>query len=77
MAERGLFSGVFARGGADTGDRAWLTAMLHTEAALARALERAGLAPLSGCLWRPRPRMRDDCSPPPAPEGQHGRRQQH
>ncbi len=45
VAERGLFSGVFARGGADTGDRAWLTAMLATEAALARALERAGLAP--------------------------------
>jgi len=45
VAERGLFSGVFARGGADTGDRAWLAAMLHTEAALARALERAGLAP--------------------------------
>jgi 3-carboxy-cis,cis-muconate cycloisomerase len=45
VAEPGLFSGVFARGGADTGDRAWLTAMLDTEAALARALERAGLAP--------------------------------
>jgi 3-carboxy-cis,cis-muconate cycloisomerase len=45
MAERGLFGGVFARGGADTGDQAWLTAMLRTEAALARALERAGLAP--------------------------------
>src|SRR5262247_3649192 len=45
MAERGLFSGVFAHGVADTGDQAWLTAMLHTEAALARALERAGLAP--------------------------------
>jgi 3-carboxy-cis,cis-muconate cycloisomerase len=44
MAERGLFGGVFARGGADTGDRAWLTAMLQTEAALARAVERAGLA---------------------------------
>jgi 3-carboxy-cis,cis-muconate cycloisomerase len=45
----GLFGGVFARGaargGADTGDRAWLQAMLDTEAALARALERAGLAP--------------------------------
>ena len=41
MAERGLFDGVFARGGADTGDRAWLTAMLQIEAALARALERA------------------------------------
>jgi 3-carboxy-cis,cis-muconate cycloisomerase len=45
VAERGLFGGVFAHGGADTGDQAWLTAMLHTEAALARALERAGLAP--------------------------------
>jgi 3-carboxy-cis,cis-muconate cycloisomerase len=45
MAERGLFDGVFARGAADTGDQAWLTAMLQTEAALARALERAGLAP--------------------------------
>jgi 3-carboxy-cis,cis-muconate cycloisomerase len=45
MAERGLFDGVFARGGAGTGDRAWLTALLQTEAALARALERAGLAP--------------------------------
>jgi 3-carboxy-cis,cis-muconate cycloisomerase len=40
----GLFGGVFARGGADTGDRAWLQAMLDTEAALARALEQAGLA---------------------------------
>jgi 3-carboxy-cis,cis-muconate cycloisomerase len=45
MAERGLFGGVFARGDVDTGDQAWLTAMLDTEAALARALERAGLAP--------------------------------
>jgi hypothetical protein len=45
MAEPGLFDGVFARGGAGTGDQAWLTAMLQTEAALARALERAGLAP--------------------------------
>jgi 3-carboxy-cis,cis-muconate cycloisomerase len=45
MAERGLFDGVFARGGADTGHQAWLAAMLQTEAALARALERAGLAP--------------------------------
>jgi 3-carboxy-cis,cis-muconate cycloisomerase len=45
VADRGLFGGVFAHGGADTGDRAWLAAMLHTEAALARALERAGLAP--------------------------------
>jgi 3-carboxy-cis,cis-muconate cycloisomerase len=45
VAERGLFGGVFARGGGGTGDQAWLTAMLQTEAALARALERAGLAP--------------------------------
>ena len=40
----GLFGGVFARGGADLSDAAWLQAMLDTEAALARALERAGLA---------------------------------
>ncbi|HEV3379571.1 MAG TPA: lyase family protein [Trebonia sp.] len=40
-----LFGGVFGRGGADTSDTAWLQAMLDTEAALARALERAGLAP--------------------------------
>jgi 3-carboxy-cis,cis-muconate cycloisomerase len=45
VAGPGLFGGVFAHGGVDTGDRAWLAAMLHTEAALARALERAGLAP--------------------------------
>jgi 3-carboxy-cis,cis-muconate cycloisomerase len=41
----GLFGGVFSRGAADTGSHAWLRAMLDTEAALARALERAGLAP--------------------------------
>jgi len=41
----GLFDGVFARGGAGTDGRAWLRAMLDTEAALARALERAGRAP--------------------------------
>ena len=40
----GLFGGIFARGAVDTGDTAWLQAMLDTEAALARALERAGLA---------------------------------
>ena len=44
----GLFGGIFGRGadagGADTSDAAWLQAMLDTEAALARALERAGLA---------------------------------
>src|SRR5580692_11128639 len=42
---RGLFGGVFARGDADTSDIAWLQAMLDAEAGLARALERAGLAP--------------------------------
>jgi 3-carboxy-cis,cis-muconate cycloisomerase len=42
---RGLFGGVFARGDAATGDAAWLQAMLDAEAGLARALERAGLAP--------------------------------
>src|SRR6185312_3700447 len=42
---RGLFGGVFARGGVEAGDAAWLQAMLDTEAGLARALERAGLAP--------------------------------
>jgi len=41
---QGLFAGIFGRGGVDTGDEAWLQAMLDTEAALARALERAGLA---------------------------------
>src|ERR1700761_7269790 len=41
----GLFGGVFARGGVDVGDIAWLQAMLDAEAGLARALERAGLAP--------------------------------
>jgi 3-carboxy-cis,cis-muconate cycloisomerase len=42
---RGLFGGVFDHGGAETGDTAWLQAMLDAEAGLARALERAGLAP--------------------------------
>jgi 3-carboxy-cis,cis-muconate cycloisomerase len=41
----GLFDGVFSRGAAGTDGHAWLRAMLDTEAALARALERAGLAP--------------------------------
>src|SRR6202167_6227391 len=40
-----LFGGVFDRGGADTSDKAWLQAMLDAEAALARAVERARLAP--------------------------------
>ena len=42
---RGLFGGVFARGGVEVDDTAWLQAMLDAEAGLARALERAGLAP--------------------------------
>jgi 3-carboxy-cis,cis-muconate cycloisomerase len=41
----GMFGGVFMRGGPVADDAAWLRAMLATEAALARALERAGLAP--------------------------------
>ena len=41
----GLFGALFARGAADTSDSAWLQAMLDTEAALARAAERAGLVP--------------------------------
>ena len=41
----GLFGALFGRGGADASDRAWLQAMLDTEAALTRAVERAGLAP--------------------------------
>jgi 3-carboxy-cis,cis-muconate cycloisomerase len=42
--DEGLFAGIFGRGGGGTGDDAWLQAMLDTEAALARVLERAGLA---------------------------------
>ena len=42
---RGLFGGVFARGGVEADDIAWLQAMLDAEAGLARALERAGLTP--------------------------------
>src|SRR5579862_8356051 len=42
---RGLFGGVFAKTDAETGDVAWLQAMLDAEAGLARALERAGLTP--------------------------------
>jgi 3-carboxy-cis,cis-muconate cycloisomerase len=41
----GLFSRLFDRGTAATGDEAWLQAMLDAEAALARALELAGQAP--------------------------------
>ncbi|KIH98602.1 3-carboxy-cis,cis-muconate cycloisomerase [Streptomonospora alba] len=44
-AAGGLFGGVFGRGGigAETGDRAWLRALLDAEAALARAHARIGL----------------------------------
>jgi 3-carboxy-cis,cis-muconate cycloisomerase len=45
MSQRGLFGGVFARGAVVIDDTAWLAALLAVEAALARALERAGLAP--------------------------------
>ena len=45
MPTRACLAGVFAHGPVDTGSRAWLRAMLDTEAALARAVERAGLAP--------------------------------
>jgi 3-carboxy-cis,cis-muconate cycloisomerase len=41
----GLFGALFDRGAVDVSDQAWLQAMLDTEAALARAVERAGLAP--------------------------------
>jgi len=41
----GLFGDLFGRGAADASDAAWLRAMLDTEAALARAVEQAGLAP--------------------------------
>jgi 3-carboxy-cis,cis-muconate cycloisomerase len=40
-----LLGGVFSRGDVATGDAAWLQALLDAEAGLARALERAGLAP--------------------------------
>ena len=40
----GLFDALFGRGAVGVSDHDWLQAMLDTEAALARALERAGLA---------------------------------
>jgi 3-carboxy-cis,cis-muconate cycloisomerase len=45
VPEGGIFGGVFSRGGPVADDAAWLRAMLAAESALARALERAGLAP--------------------------------
>jgi len=45
MSEGGeLFAAVFAHGGTEISATAWLQAILDAEAALARALERAGLA---------------------------------
>jgi 3-carboxy-cis,cis-muconate cycloisomerase len=44
VSRSGLFARLFDSGGADTGDEAWLQAMLDAEAALARSVERAGLA---------------------------------
>ena len=41
---RGLFTGLFEAGSITIDDDTWLQAMLDTEAALARAAERAGLA---------------------------------
>ena len=41
----GLFGELFGRGPAGPSDQDWLQALLDTEAALARAAERAGLAP--------------------------------
>jgi 3-carboxy-cis,cis-muconate cycloisomerase len=40
----GLFDALFGRGDVSVGDQDWLQAMLDTEAALARAVEGAGLA---------------------------------
>ena len=40
----GLFDGLFGRGDVAVGEQDWLQAMLDTEAALARAVEGAGLA---------------------------------
>jgi 3-carboxy-cis,cis-muconate cycloisomerase len=44
LGRSGLFGRLFDNGQAGTGDQEWLQAMLDVEAALARALERAGLA---------------------------------
>src|SRR5215469_4221589 len=43
-SDHGLFGDLFGRGAAGPTDLDWLQAMLDTEAALARAVERAGLA---------------------------------
>ncbi len=41
----GLFGAIFGRGSGGIADTAWLQALLDAEAGLARAVERAGLAP--------------------------------
>jgi 3-carboxy-cis,cis-muconate cycloisomerase len=43
VSDFSLFGALFDRGSVDVSDQAWLQAMLDTEAALARAVERAGL----------------------------------
>jgi len=45
VTDNRLFSPLFARGAVRAGEQAWLQAMLDAEAALARAVERADLAP--------------------------------
>lgn len=45
LSRPGLLGALFSRGAVRADDEAWLQAMLDTEAALARAAERAGLAP--------------------------------
>ncbi len=56
----GLFGHLFDNGGAGTGDDAWLQAMLDVEAALARCLERAGLAARGPAIRSPPSRGRTD-----------------
>ncbi|MBB4918548.1 3-carboxy-cis,cis-muconate cycloisomerase [Streptosporangium saharense] len=59
-ARHGLFSGMFARGGAtpEVSDAAWLAAMLDVEAALATAQAKAGLVP-----WEAASAVREACEP--------------
>ncbi|GAA3092584.1 3-carboxy-cis,cis-muconate cycloisomerase [Streptosporangium carneum] len=59
-ARHGLFSGMFARGGAvpEVSDAAWLAAMLDVEAALAAAQATAGLVP-----WEAALAVREACRP--------------
>lgn len=59
-ARRGLFSGMFARGGAapEVSDAAWLAAMLDVEAALATAQAKADLVP-----WEAAAAVWEACAP--------------